>query len=145
VGSILVVETDPDTRDRLGGALREAHHEVLVARTMREAYLRVSEGGIDVVVIDSYDPRVGVVELVKEIGALPDTPPVVLMSASPHAPEISARIGAAMFLPKPIEAGELVAAVSRLVGEVRPVRAIVDHEVGEDFSEDAPTGLDSRR
>ena len=56
MGSILVVETDPDTRDRIGGALREARHEVLVARTMREAYLRVSEGGIDVVVIDSYDP-----------------------------------------------------------------------------------------
>jgi len=144
VGSILVVETDPDTRDRLGGPLREARHEVLQARTMREAYLRVSEGGIDVVVIDSYDPRVGVVDFVKEIDALPDAPPVVLVSASPHAPEISARIGAAMFVPKPIEPGELVAALSRLVGEIRPVRAIVDQD-GEDFSEDAPTELDSRR
>ncbi|HSD87067.1 MAG TPA: response regulator, partial [Kofleriaceae bacterium] len=137
--SILLVESDPDTRDRMGSAMREAGHEVLVAVTMREAFLRISEGGIDVVVVDSYDPRVGVVELSKNMNALPDAPPVVLVSASPHAPEISARIGAAVFLPKPCDPAELVNAMARLVGEVRPVRVV---DGIEDFSlgDEDPTG-----
>lgn len=131
MGSILVVESDPDTRDRLGGILRDARHEVIVAHTTRDAFQRLGEGGIDLVVVDSYDPRVGVVELVKHMDALPDTPPLVLVSGSPHAPEISAHIGAAAFMPKPLDASELVALVGRLIGALRPVK---------DFEEDEPTG-----
>jgi len=114
--------------------MRDSRHEVLLAHTMREAFMRVSEGGIDVVVIDSYDPRIGVVDLMREIDALPDTPPVVLVSSSPYAPEISARIGAAAFVPKPLEPGELIAVIARLLGELRPVREI------EDFGDEEPTG-----
>ena len=130
MGSILLVESDPDTRDRLGTALREAGHEVIDSVMMRDAFLRLSEGGIDVVVVDSYDPRVGLVELAKTMTALPDMPPLVLVSDSPHAPEISARIGAAVFLTKPCEPGELVAAVARLAGSVRPVRSFDDEPTG---------------
>lgn len=104
--------------------MRDAGHEVLNAVTSRETYLRVSEGGIDAIVIDSYDPRVGVIELAKQFDALPDAPPVILVSASPHAPEISARMGAAAFLPKPCDPQDLVQLLSRLVGEFRPVRHI---------------------
>jgi CheY-like chemotaxis protein len=132
VGSILVVQTDPDTRDRLGTTLREAGHEVLVASAVREAVLRLQEGGIDVVVFDAYDPRVGVPELARHMETLPDTPPLLLLSGSPHAPEISARVGAAAFIPKPYEAEELVSAIDRIVGAVRPVRVIEE--------EDEPTG-----
>jgi len=98
---------------------------------MREAFLRTSEGGIDAIVIDSYDPRVGVIELAKSLDSLPDTPPVVLVSSSPHAPEISARIGVAEFLPKPCEASELVGLLARLVSEPRPTR---------NFEDEDPTG-----
>jgi CheY-like chemotaxis protein len=130
VGSILVVESDPDARDGFGAALRQAGHEVLMVDTIRDAFSRLSEGGIDAVVIDSYDPRVGVVELARTMNTLPDTPPVVLLSGSPFAPEISARIGAAAFLPKPCEPADLVQAVSRLVGELRPVRSFDDEPTG---------------
>jgi DNA-binding NtrC family response regulator len=128
VGSILLVESDPDTRDRLGAALRDAGHEVIVAVSSREAFLRISEGGIDAVVLDSYDPRVGVVELARNMNALPDAPPLLLVSASPHAPEISARIGAAAFLAKPVDLGDLITAVDRVAGEVRPVRQFDDED-----------------
>lgn len=128
MGSILLVESDPDTRDRVGSAMREAGHEVILAMSTRDAFLRVSEGGIDAVVLDSYDPRIGVTELAKNIDALPDSPPLLLVSASPYAPEVSARIGAAAFVPKPIDIGELLAAIARVVGEVRPVRHFEDEE-----------------
>lgn len=132
MGSILVVQSDPDARDSLGIALREAGHEVISAFAVREAALRLREGGIDVVVIDAYDPRVGIPELARHMEALPDAPPLVLLSGSPHAPEISARIGAAAFIPKPYESGEVVGAIDRVAGHVRPVRVIDD--------EDEPTG-----
>jgi DNA-binding NtrC family response regulator len=131
VGStILIVESDPDTRDRLGAALRSAHHDVIVAATMSEAFMRLGEGGIDIVVVDSFDPRVGVVDLVKNMDTLPDTPPVVLVSGSPFAPEISARIGAAAFLPKPLDLSEVASVIGRLLGHLRPVRSFDDEPTG---------------
>ena len=128
MGSILLVESDPDTRDQLGSAMREAGHEVLLALTLREAFARISEGGIDAVVVDSHDPRVGVVALARSMNHLPDAPPLVLVSTSPYAPEISARIGASGFLPKPCEPSDLVAIVDRLASDVRPVRAFEDED-----------------
>jgi CheY-like chemotaxis protein len=130
VGSILLVATDPEARDRMGLALRDGGHEVLDAFTLHDGLLRVSEGGIDAVVIDSYDPRGGVVQLAREMSALPDAPPVVLVSSSPHAPEISARIGAVAFLPKPYEPGELASVIGRVAGRVRPVRQFDDEPTG---------------
>lgn len=139
MGSILLVEPDPETRARLSAALGAAKHEVIEAQ-MTEVVQRLGEGGIDVVVIDAYDPKVGVVELAKAMDALPDTPPIVLVSGSPSAPEISARIGATAFLPKPFEPAELVGIVSRICGHpVRPVRK----DRVEDPTDDEPTALRS--
>jgi DNA-binding NtrC family response regulator len=128
VGSILVVQSDPDTRDRLGSALRGAGHEVIVAFAVRDAVLRLKEGGIDLVLFDAYDPRVGVTELSRQMETLPDTPPLVLISGSTHAPEISARIGAAAFIPKPYDPAEMVAMIDRVTGATRPVKLIEDDE-----------------
>jgi two-component system nitrogen regulation response regulator GlnG len=134
VGSILLVDSDPDTRSRLGLALRDARHSVITAHTLADASQRLREGGIDLVIVDTHDPRLGTVELARSMESLPDTPPIVLVSDSPSAPEISARIGAAAFVPKPIDMDELVAIVDRLAGQARPVRVI------DEFGDDEPTG-----
>ena len=86
----------------------------------------IKDGGIDVVIVDAYDPRVGIVELARTIEAIPDAPPLILISDSPHAPEISARIGAVAFLPAPCDISDLIAAVGRVVGHLRPVRIVED-------------------
>lgn len=125
VGSILLVEPDPTVSDPWVAALGAAGHSVHVATTAREALPLIQEGGIDAVVIDAYDPLTGIIELARRIEALPDAPPIVLISGSPEAPEISARIGAAAFVPKPCEPAELVAVANRLAG-VRPVRIVED-------------------
>jgi CheY-like chemotaxis protein len=130
VGSILLVEADPVICDQWVAALSEAGHSVLVARAAREALPVIREGGIDAVFIDALDPRVGIIELARSIEALPDAPPIVLISGSPEAPEISARIGAVAFLPMPFEPSELVAVANRLVGALRPVRIVEDDPTG---------------
>jgi DNA-binding NtrC family response regulator len=93
---------------------------------IRDVLPLIREGGIDLVILDAHTPRSGVVELARAIEAVPDAPPLVLVSGSPDAPEISARAGAAAFLPKPCEPGELIGAVSRLLGHVRPVLVVAD-------------------
>ncbi len=98
--------------------------------TMDEVLPLIREGGIDLVIVDAYNPRAGLVELARSIEAVPDAPPIVLVSGSPDAPEISARAGAAAFLPKPCEPSELLAAVSRLLGRVRPVLVVADDPDG---------------
>ena len=130
MGSILLVEADPGTSERWTTALDAAGHDVLVADALGDAPTFLRDGGIDVVVIDCYDKCAGVIELARTIESLPDAPPVVLVSSSPAAPEISARIGAAAFLPKPCEPSELVAVVRRLVDTLRPVRVVDDEPTG---------------
>lgn len=132
MGSILVVQSDPDTRDQLGSALRGAGHEVIVAFVVREAVLRLKEGGIDAVLFDAYDPRVGVPELARHMELLPDAPPLVLISGSPHAPEISVRVGASAFIPKPYESSELLAAIDRIANGTRPVKLIDEEELDDE-------------
>jgi DNA-binding NtrC family response regulator len=107
-----------------------AGHSVLTASGLREALGMIREGGIDVVVIDVYDPRGGVLELARRMNALPDGPPIVLVSGSPAAPTFSARIGAATFVPKPCEPSEVVTAVSRFLGRLRPVLIVEDDPIG---------------
>jgi len=130
VGSILLVETDPETYGRWSDGLGIAGHAVLTTSAMRDALSTIREGGIDVVVIDSYDPRIGVVDLAAALERLPDTPPLVLVSGSPAAPEISARICAAHFLAKPCEPDELVDVVHRLLLGHRPVLVLEDEPTG---------------
>ena len=121
MGSILLVEADSVIGEQWSAALVHEGHAVVIATTTRDVLPVIREGGIDVVVIDAYDPRVGIVELARSIESVPDSPPVILVSGSPSAPEISARIGAAAFLPKPCDLADLVAATARIAGAVRPV------------------------
>ena len=119
--SVLLVEADPLTGEVWSAAIAAAGHSVLTASGMREALMMIRDGGIDAVVIDAHDPGVGVVELAHGMNALPDAPPIILASASPAAPRMSARIGAAMFVAKPCEPVEIVDAIERLIGRVRPL------------------------
>jgi DNA-binding response OmpR family regulator len=124
----LLVQGAPRTTEAWVVALRTAGHDLEVSATLADALQLAADGGIDVVVVDTPTPRTGVVELVRSLQRLPDAPPVVLISESPDAPEISARIGAASFLAKPVEPAELVSICNRLCGRTRPVLLIDDDE-----------------
>ncbi len=142
MGSILVVEPELDVATAWSEALESAGHSVVVVTSFREALVQVGSGGMDVVIIDAHsdahgdahgnDSRelAGVVELARNIEALPDAPPIVLASGSPAAPEISARIGAVHFVPTPCEPSEIVDVVTRVLGSLRPVLIVEDEATG---------------
>lgn len=130
MGSVLLVEIDPETCERWTRDLGAAGHAIVRANAMRDALSILREGGIDVIILDCVGTCSGVIELARNIEQLPDTPPIVLVSSSPVAPEVSVRIGVAAFLPKPCEPSELVAVISRLLGKLRPVRSFEDEPTG---------------
>jgi DNA-binding response OmpR family regulator len=114
VSTVLLVQADSELTDGWSLALEASNHSVLAARTATEGIKRVREGGIDVIVVDGSPGSKAVVNFVSQLDRLPDAPPFILVSSSPDAPEISARLGASAFLPKPCSASELEALVTRL-------------------------------
>jgi DNA-binding response OmpR family regulator len=132
MGSILLIEPDPATSELWAAAIGAAGHAVLTASGIREAWLVIRDGGFDAVVVDVYDPGSGVVDLALGMNALPDAPPIILVSDSPAAPWLSVRIGAATFVPKPCDPDEVVTAIGRLLWRVRPLPLrMVDDEPRE--------------
>lgn len=122
MSTILVVQPDPELHGAWTEALTRSAHDVLGVRAVADAVSRAREGGIDVVVVDPAAGGDGAVrELVSELERLPEPPPIVLISESPDAPELSAQIGAAGFLPKPCSSEDVVEIVARVASAtVRP-------------------------
>jgi DNA-binding NtrC family response regulator len=118
VSTVLLVQPDIELHDQWAAALSRNGHEVLSVHTVEDGVARAREGGIDVVVLDASDESSGtggsVRLLVAELERLPDAPPMVLVSESPQAPELSAQVGAAGFLPKPCSCEDLVEVVARV-------------------------------
>lgn len=114
MSSVLLVQPDLALNERWAEALSQGGHEVLSVRSSGDAVARAREGGIDVVVLDAIDGDGSVRELIGELERLPDAPPLILVSESPNAPELSAQVGAAGFLPKPCSSEDLAEIVARV-------------------------------
>lgn len=94
-------------------------HDVVVLDSIDSAVHHLREGGIDLIILDTHDSLGSMSQLLASMNRLVDAPPLLLISDSPTAPEISARIGAAGFLPKPCEGSEVLREINRLVGPPR--------------------------
>jgi DNA-binding response OmpR family regulator len=114
VSTVLIIQSDPALNDVWALGLEASGHTVLAATATADGINRVREGGIDVIVVDSQGGERDLTQFVAELDRLPDSPPFVLVSDSPGAPEVSARVGAAAFLPKPCDEDELAAVVRRI-------------------------------
>lgn len=128
VSTVLVVQGDPQLSEIWGTAVESSGHTVISAHAIIDGIRRVREGGIDVILVD-YTGIDGLTDFVSEIERLPDPPPFVLISSSPRAPEISAHLGAAAFMPKPCLPEEIIAILDRF-GAI-PVHRFVEEEPTE--------------
>lgn len=124
----MVVEADPKLCRRWSSALELTGYTVLVAQRLTDGVHRVREGGIDLIFLDPGDGPKGLEYFVVALGRLPDPPPFVLISSSPKAPEISAQVGAAAFLPKPCTGDDIVDLASRFAAMPIQEHALVDDE-----------------
>lgn len=114
MSTVLLLEPDLALVDIWRVALESSGHEVVVAFSASAGADQLASGGFDVVVVDTDEEELEL--LVAAMHRLPEVPPLVLVSASPDAPDVSARVGAAAFLPKPCSPGDLDAVVGRVSG-----------------------------
>lgn len=125
---LLVVEPVRAERLALADALRAAGYATVdTARGCGLALGSLASGPYDVVIIDITTQSGDGLDLLDGIGALPDPPAVVLLSASPHrllgsvsqlALYLKLRVGGSFH--KPLHLPELVDCLDRLVADAEP-------------------------
>lgn len=123
---ILVAEDDSELRALIATELRSSGFEVVEARDGEALLGRIADAvqtggtvdGYDVVVSDVRMPKFTAIDVLVGARSLLTRTPVVLITAfgDPKLHERALRLGAAAVLDKPIDMGELVAEIRRILG-----------------------------
>ena len=127
--NILVAEDNKINQQVIQGILRNAGHDVRIARTGDKALDILSEDleSIDMVILDMNMPELSGVEVVKSLRFM-DTSgkvPVIMLTAdaTPEAKETCINAGANRFLTKPIDARALLESIASLSKNIHPSKA----------------------
>ncbi len=117
--TILVAEDDADLRGVLTTSLTRNGHRVVQARDGAEALAAIERDHIDLMVLDLVMPNIDGFEVLARLKELRDgeTIPVVVVSGSDRSSTelMALRLGANVYLSKPIAAAELAEEVTRLL------------------------------
>ena len=117
--AVLGVEDDDDLRGVLSTAIARAGHSVLQARDGAEALTAIERDRVDLVVLDLGMPNVNGFEVLERLKT-PDggtSVPVVVVSGGDRstAEPRALRLGATVYLTKPVEATALTEEITRLL------------------------------
>lgn len=118
--TILVVDDSAGVRQLIAASLSGAGFEVVVAAGAREAVSRLSESGIDALVVDYSMPRSSGVDLVKALRAADVTIPIVMVSgvATPEEQKAAWDAGVDVYMDKfDLRKGVLTTTIRRLLAE----------------------------
>jgi CheY-like chemotaxis protein/tetratricopeptide (TPR) repeat protein len=124
-GTILCVDNDRSLTEILASALSGQGYTVLTAIDGDQAVAMVAEHEPDLVMVDLILPRrdgFAVLEAIRAMsGEVADTKAIILSGCSqtPHSRDRSIELGVLEVLTKPIPLDELLAVVSRHIGEVK--------------------------
>jgi two-component system, NtrC family, response regulator AtoC len=119
-GSILLVDDEEKILKRLGRALKDDGHDVVLASNAREAMRGMADRQFDLVVVDNLMPGMSGLDMVREVmtsSSEADRPQLVLMTAhgSTQLVRDAFKVGVEDFLEKPFEVDELLALARRSV------------------------------
>jgi len=117
--TVLVAEDDADLRGVLAAALTRNGHRVVPARDGAEALATIEREHVDLIVLDLVMPNIDGYEVLARLKSSDRDsriPVVVVSGADRSASELrSLRLGANVYLTKPIEAAALTEEVTRLL------------------------------
>ena len=117
--TIVVAEDDADLRGVLTTSLTRHGHRVIAARDGAEALAAIERESVDLLVLDLVMPNIDGFEVLarlKELKNGESIPVVVVTGTDSSTTELQAlRLGANVFLTKPIEAAALAEQVTRLL------------------------------
>jgi nitrogen regulation protein NR(I) len=115
VSRVLVVDDEVNLRKVLAAMLRKEGYEVAVAADGEQALAELEKNGADVVVTDLVMPKVGGLDLLKNVNATQPDVPVIIITA--HGTVDSAveaiKLGAFDYITKPFEQAEIQAVVAK--------------------------------
>jgi two-component system response regulator AtoC len=119
-GSILLVDDEEKILKRLGRALKDDGHDVVMTSTAQDALRHVADRTFDLVVVDNLMPGLSGLDFIREVTtAVPegDRPRLVLMTAhgSTQLVRDAFKLGVEDFLEKPFEVDALLALARRSV------------------------------
>jgi CheY-like chemotaxis protein len=114
---VMLVEDDDEARESLGELLEEAGYTAMVAENGSAAWklLEERQGHCDVILLDLMMPVMNGWDFRRKQRADPrfSAIPVVVMSAGAHMASVADELGAADYIPKPIEIGVLLEMLQR--------------------------------
>lgn len=123
--TVLIVDDEAPARSRLVDLLSDIaadfpHRLIGEAATGRSALDRLAETPADIALIDVQMPGMSGIELARHLGALPEPPAIVFVTAFDEYAVRAFEVHALDYLMKPVRAGRLLEALQR----VRTMRAV---------------------
>ena len=117
MSTILVADDDSALRESLAEALADLGHNPVEAADGLAALARIAQGGIDAVLLDLRMPGLDGMRVLEKIRALPNPPPVAILTAVPSAANTieAMRLGAVDHLAKPIGRADLADLIARML------------------------------
>ncbi len=119
---ILAVDDEKDTREMVKEVLEQFGANVLSAGSAREAFAALHDWNPDVIVCDIGMPGEDGYSLIRKVRQLEshrdrNTPAIALTGfARPEDRKCALAAGYQMFIPKPVEANQLVSTIAKLIG-----------------------------
>jgi len=118
---ILVVDDDPRILNFLRSKLKASGYDALTATDGQEGLEMVHAQEPDLVILDLLMPRMGGLDMLKELRTFSALPVIILTAKGEDAERIQGlRLGADDYLPKPFNPDELVARIEAVRRRVRP-------------------------
>ncbi|HEX4353097.1 MAG TPA: EAL domain-containing protein [Polyangiales bacterium] len=116
--TILVADDDDAIRRLMARFLRDAGHEVLLARDGAEALHMFDEKTVDLIVSDISMPTMDGVTLLRRVREQNEDIPFILLAGAPTANTAidALRFHATEYLPKPVDAKQLLDSVTHALG-----------------------------
>jgi two-component system chemotaxis response regulator CheY len=128
MATILVVDDYSTSQRLLGFILRQNDHMVVTAINGLSALEQLAEKSIDLVITDLSMPEMDGMTLLQELRATSQFQnlPVIILTGSAYAQDNTRAkaAGATLFLTKPVESEELIAAVARLLAQPEDAAAL---------------------
>lgn len=117
---ILITDDSIVSRKKLKNMLKDTTYQIDFAADGREALEKISEGTVDIMLLDLLMPDIDGIEVLKKLQADSNTLPVIVVSADIQEATKTECLeyGARHFLNKPPDKAELLTAVSDIVSEI---------------------------
>lgn len=123
LGRVLIVDDEADVRQSVRLALQKAGYDVVSAEDGQKAIEAIKSGDnplmIDAVICDIHMPKVNGEEAIDFLRAQFKSVPILVMTGDPNVARATnlMKKGVVDYLVKPVEAGNLVAAVQKATKE----------------------------